>query len=211
MEKGRDTPRFEEAKQIILSGGVVIVGTETFYALAADPFKEDAVKRIFSIKFRERSKALPLIACSRRVVERLIREPDSRTRRLMNHFWPGSLTILLEPSPKVPPWLVGPSAKVGVRVPPWSPAVQMAESVGGLITATSANLSGDPNPREISMIARVVLEAVDLVLDSGSTPGGEPSTIVEVSGNEFRVMRPGVIPATEILNFWATCGSRESS
>ncbi|MFH1114347.1 MAG: L-threonylcarbamoyladenylate synthase [Pseudomonadota bacterium] len=183
----------DEAAAIVRSGGVVIVLTETFYALAADPFRDDAVARIFSIKDRPRDKPLPLIAASRDLVRQMAPAPGPVAHALMNRFWPGSLTILLRPAGPVSKLLTGPSGKIGVRVPPPCAARSVAELSGGWLTATSANLSGDPNPDTIARIAPLVLRAVDMVMDCGSAPGGNPSTVVEPLDNGIRIIRPGGI------------------
>ncbi|HMK37248.1 MAG TPA: L-threonylcarbamoyladenylate synthase [Desulfomonilaceae bacterium] len=181
------------AGKIIRSGGVVLVPTETFYALAADPFREKAVARIFRIKCRDEKKPLPLIASRRSVAEPLIHNPGKTALLLMDGFWPGSLTMVFDPAVDVPKWLKGPGGKIGVRVPPDCPARDLAEESGGWITATSANLSGGPDPQEIASIARQVVAAVDAVIDLGPTPGGAPSTVVELLNSDIRIIRHGAV------------------
>jgi L-threonylcarbamoyladenylate synthase len=187
------TDLISKAAAIVRSGGVVIVPTETFYALAVDPFQKKAVIRIFRLKSRDEKKPLPLIASDRSVVDRLVRTPGPIALEVMARFWPGSITILLEPTIDVPTWLHGPSGKIGVRVPPDCSARKLAAQAGGWITATSANLSGGPEPQEISSIDREVLAAVDLVIDLGPTPGGKPSTVVEPLDSGVRIVRHGAI------------------
>ena len=116
----------------------------------------------------------------------------------MDRFWPGSLTILVAAAVPLPRFLTGPGGKIGVRVPPPCPARTLADLAGGWITATSANLSGDPNPREISDIAKEILDSVDLVLDLGPAPGGEPSTVVEPLEAGVRIVRHGAVPASAL-------------
>jgi len=194
-----------QAAEIIRSGGVVVVPTETFYGLAADPFHEEAVRRVFQIKKRDESKPLPLIASDRSVVEDLIEPPDARVHELMARFWPGSLTILLRPRKPLSALLTSQEGSIGVRLPPICPARALAAKAGGLITATSANLAGDPDPSEVSMISPQVLEAVDLVIDLGPTPGGKPSTVVEPDGAELRIIRDGAIPGSLLSGFFRSC------
>ncbi|MEW6112509.1 MAG: L-threonylcarbamoyladenylate synthase [Thermodesulfobacteriota bacterium] len=195
----------DSAAEIIRSGGVVIVPTETFYGLAADPFQEQAVRRVFQIKQRDESKPLPLIASDRSVVEDLIEPPDARVQELMARFWPGSLTILLRPKRTLSPLLTSPDGLIGVRLPPTCPARSLAARVGGFITATSANLTGDPDPSDVSTISPRVLDAVDLVIDLGPTPGGKPSTVVEPAAAELRIIRDGAIPGSLLADFFRSC------
>jgi len=189
----------DDAAEVILSGGLVIVATETFYALAADPFQEEAVRKVFRVKLREENKPLPLIAADRQTVDKLIVNATPLMSRLMDCFWPGSLTILLEPAVPLSQLLQGPTGKIGVRVPPPPcPARNLAERVGGWITATSANLSGHANPRRVADIAEHVRRAADMVLDMGPAPGGKPSTVVEPIGEGLRVVRKGAISLSVI-------------
>ena len=186
-------PILFSAARIVRSGGVVIVPTETFYALAADPFQEHAVRRIFEIKSRPETIPLPLISARRAVVDKMIPSVCHTAEELMNLFWPGSLTILLEPTFQFSRLVIGPTGKVGVRVPPDCPAKQLAELAGGWITATSANRSGEPSPDRVTRISAPVLDAVDLVVDSGRSPGGKPSTVVEPLADGLRFVREGAI------------------
>ena len=191
-----------EGERVIRSGGVVLVPTETFYALAVDPRQEEAVRRVFQIKNRNESNALPLIASSRSVVDEIIALPDGRTQELMSRFWPGSLTILLRPSIELSRLLIGNRGLIAIRVPPRCPARELANRSGGLITATSANLSGAPNPDEVSKIDLSVVSAVDLVMDLGPTGGTKPSTVVEPLGDSLDIRRDGVVPGAMLEEFY---------
>lgn len=200
----------ESAAKVISSGGIVIVPTETFYALAANPFDPAALRRLLAIKSRSTGKPLALIADSFDSVRRLVAEPSHTAVALMQRFWPGSLTILLDPLEPLPSAIVGPHGKVGVRVPPPCPARDLASRVGGFITATSANLSGDSDPDLVARIAPDVREAADLILDLGRTAGDKPSTVVEPVEDSVRVLREGAIPAATIREFLRAVSHRES-
>jgi L-threonylcarbamoyladenylate synthase len=182
-----------EAAEILRRGGLVIVPTETFYGIAADPFQEAAVRRIFLLKGRELTKPLPLIASDREVVDSVIQPAAGKVLELMDRYWPGSLTILLAPVVAFGPMLSGPEGKIGVRVPPPCPARALARLAGGLITATSANLSGDPEADEISKISPRLRALVDLVIDLGRTPGGKPSTLVAPTADGVKIIRQGAV------------------
>jgi len=191
----------DNASRTVRNGGVAIVPTETFYALAADPFNEDAVRRIFRIKSRSEGMPLPLIAADISTVKKLVTSPSAVAKRLMDRFWPGSLTIVLQPCTAFSSLLAGPQGKIGVRVPPECVARTLAGLIGGWITATSANRSGDPDPDRIEYIAREVCGSVDMIVDVGPTPGGKPSTVVEPAGEGVRVIREGSVPTKLIMTF----------
>ena len=197
-----------EGERVIRAGGVVLVPTETFYALAADPRQEEAVRRIFRIKNRDEANALPLIATSRSAVDDVVATPDGRTQELMSRFWPGSLTILLRPNIELSRLLIGNRGLIAIRVPPRCPARELADRAGGIITATSANLSGGPNPDQVSRIDLSVVSAVDLVMDLGPTGGTKPSTVVEPLGDSLDIRREGVVPGSVLEEFYRLCLKR---
>jgi L-threonylcarbamoyladenylate synthase len=194
-----------KAADIIRGGGVVIVATETFYALGADPSCDDAVARIFSIKGRSPAKPLPLIASDIVVVLGNLRNPSVLTRCFAETFWPGSLTLVVQSNMPFAKGIEGPNGTIGVRVPPDCPSRYVASLAGGWLTATSANLSGEDPPDRVSAMPEVLSRAVDLVVDSGPTPGGLPSTIVEPLGQRYSILRQGVVGRDDIENVFQGC------
>lgn len=191
-------PLLTKAAEVIREGGLVILPTETFYALAADPWNERAVERIFHVKERPRDKPLPLIAADRPSVQDVIVSPHREVVRLMDEFWPGSLTILFAPARSVPRLLLDPAGRIGVRVPPDCAARSVAAFAGGWLTATSANRSGALAADEVAKIPVAVRQAVDFVVDLGRSPGGLPSTVVEWSGGNLRIIREGAVSADRL-------------
>lgn len=186
---------------LVRSGGVVLVPTETFYALAADPFQEEAVRRIFTIKRRAEDKPIPLIAADRATVDALAPDAPPVARMLMDRFWPGSLTILLRPARPLSRLITGQSGLIGVRVPPPCPARSLAACVGGWITATSANLSGEQDPDRVAQVVQEIRRGVDFILDLGPSPGAKPSTVIEPLEVGARIIREGAISAAQIVDF----------
>ncbi len=193
------------ATGVIREGGLVIVATETFYALAVDAFDEQAVASVFDVKARSRDKPLPLIAADRNVVASIIRTHDGRVQALMDRFWPGSLTILLEPAQNFSGLLTGEEGKIAVRIPPRCAARNLAGFAHGLVTATSANLTGDPPPNELAAVSLSIKESVGAVLDTGPSPGGRPSTVVNPQPAHLEIIREGAIPGELLQDFYKKC------
>ncbi len=189
----------EIAAEAILHGGTVVVGTETFYAIAANPFMDAAVQRIFSIKRRSFQNPLPLIASHQNVINSKISGPSKIAETLMKCFWPGSLTLLLVGQADFSRHVRNASGNIGVRVPPMCSARLLAEMVGGWITATSANLSGEPSPKRVTDISPEIMHSIDVIVDSGPCPGGLPSTIVDASGAGWKALRIGRVPKERIF------------
>ncbi len=178
---------------MVRGDGVVIIATETFYCLAANPFSEEAVKKIFLLKGRSFNKPLPLIASSVKVASGMISEESGDAFELGQHFWPGSLTVLVNLKVTFPPALRGAHNRVGIRIPPECPAWRLAEMSGGWITATSANLSGGPNASNVEEIPGPLFKLVDCVIDTGPTPGGLPSTVMALESGKPVIYRPGSV------------------
>jgi L-threonylcarbamoyladenylate synthase len=186
-----------EAAAVLLAGGVVAMPTDTLYGLAADPFSSAAIARVFAIKGRSAERAMPLVAADVDQVISQIGPLSEVARRLASRYWPGPLTLLVARPPSIPADVAGGRGEIGVRVPAHAVPRELCRACGRLLTATSANLSGQPASNDPDDVARSLAVdgavGVDLLLDAGRTPGGAPSTIVDVTGRDVRLVRPGAI------------------
>src|SRR3954470_16918309 len=189
-----DAVSLHEAAIVIKSGGIVAMPTDTLYGLAADPFSPAAIERVFAAKGRPAERALPLVAADMTQVEEQLGALSPDGRRLAAAYWPGPLTLLLPRPSTMPEEVTGGLGQVGVRVPAHAVARDLCRACGRPLPATSANPSGAPASADPDDVARTMGEGVALLLDAGLTPGGPPSTIVNVSGDVVRLVRPGAIP-----------------
>ena len=187
--------------QVILQGGVAAFPTETFYGLGADARNEEALQKIFQIKGREENKPLLLLIADRDWLSGLVRNIPPVAGRLMEKFWPGPLTLVFEASPRLSALLTGGTGTVGVRLSPHPVAQALIQAVGRAITATSANLSGQPSASVAAEVFRALGNRVDAILDGGQTPGGLGSTVLDVSSPAPRIIRRGVISQAELVPF----------
>jgi L-threonylcarbamoyladenylate synthase len=194
-----DRDAIAQAAAVLRGGGIAAIPTDTLYGLAADPFNAAAVARIFTIKSRQMERAIPLVAASFEQVERTIGAMPPLAGRLARAFWPGPLTLVLPAPDTLPAEVTGGGTTVGVRVPAHDVARALCEAVGGLLTATSANISGEPATSEADVVAARIGTRLDLIVDAGTTPGGPASTIVEVTGPEPRLIRAGAIAWDAVL------------
>ena len=188
----------QEAAKWIRAGGVVAIPTDTLYGLAADPFRADAVARVFAMKGRAAEGALPLIAADAQQIAAHLGPLTSLGERLARRFWPGPLTVLVKAPPTLAQGVTGGTDRVGVRVPKSGIACAICRATGRPITATSANLSGQPATSDPSEVERTLGAHLDLLIDAGATPGGAPSTIVDLTEQPPRLVREGAIPWDEI-------------
>ena len=191
----------EEAVTWIRKGGVVAVPTDTLYGLACDPFNHAAVARVFDVKGRAAARALPLIAAEIAQVEQHLGALTPLARQLAGRFWPGPLTLVVAAPRALAPEVSAGLGTVGVRVPAHEIARAICAGCERPITATSANLSGEPATSDPDVVERTLGDRLDLLLDTGPTAGGEPSTIVDVTQAEPRLIRGGAI-AWEAIQEW---------
>jgi L-threonylcarbamoyladenylate synthase len=186
-------PDFNRAVDILLKGGVAIYPTETFYALGGDPGNDSTVERIFSLKGRDFSKPLPLIASDRTSMLPMVSMWPEIADRLADVFWPGPLSLLLPAAAWVSPKLHAGSGKLAMRISPHPAAAGLAEALGGMIISTSANLSGEPACRILKEIPGELMNGVDVAISGGIVVGGSPSTIVDLTVSPPRLVREGAV------------------
>jgi len=188
-----------EAVAAIREGSVVVVPTDTVYGLACTPYRPEPVGALAKLKRRPPEQPIALVAAS---VDRLLEcipELRGRAAVLVRRLLPGPYTLVLPNPDGRFPWLTGnrPDA-IGVRVPAVSgPGAAVLEQVGA-IAATSANRHGEPDPRRLEDVPEEILVAVAAAVDAGDLPG-TPSTVLDLTGEEPRVLREGAVPAAEAL------------
>ncbi len=163
--------------------GVVAIPTETFYGLAVPLDDEQALARLFALKGRPHDKAAPVVVASIQQAATLVQVPEAWVDRLAE-TWPAPLTVVL-PAHR--------GGTLAVRVPAQSLLRALLEHLGPL-TATSANLAGQPPAATAAEAERALGEGLALILDGGPTPGGLPSTLVDLTVSPPCLLRPGAWP-----------------
>jgi L-threonylcarbamoyladenylate synthase len=186
------------AAVVLRAGGVVAYPTDTFYGLAVDPRNEEAVQRLFELKGRDLQSAIPLIAASLAQARDAV-EFSASEERLAKAFWPGPLTIVMPARAGIATRLLGTGSTIAVRVPAHQAAVALAAQLGFCVTSTSANRSGQPPASTAGQVVASLESAIDIVLDDGPSPGGPPSTIVEIVRGGARLIRAGAVPWERVL------------
>jgi L-threonylcarbamoyladenylate synthase len=189
----------QEAATWIRRGGVIAVPTDTLYGLAADPFRAEAVARVYGVKGRDADRALPLMAADTAQVTAHLGPLSPSAAALAARFWPGPLTLLVPAPPRLAPEVTGGTGAVGVRVPAHDVARAICAACGHPVTATSANRSGEPATADPDVVERTLGDRLDFLLDAGVAPGGAPSTIVDVTAAEPRLVRAGAISWDDVL------------
>jgi L-threonylcarbamoyladenylate synthase len=185
---------FTEAVTALHSGELAVFPTETFYGIGADPMQSGALARIVRVKGRDPDKPIALIAADQLAAFAVAREVPDGALVLAETFWPGPLTLVLPARAGVDPALIGPGGGIGVRVSPHPIASALARAARGLITATSANLSGEPPALTIAQAHQSLGASVSVYLDGGKLTSEAASTVLQYDrSGSFRMVRPGVI------------------
>ena len=159
-----------DAVAALRAGRAVILPTDTVYGLCALPEHEDV---LYELKGRDRSKPVALLAAD---VDALVAAVPGLDRTVLDRYLPGAFTLVV--------------GTVGVRVPDLPPAAAAVVRAVGLVASTSANLSGRPDPRRVEDVPEEIRAAVGAIVDAGELPG-IPSTVIDVTGAEPRVLRQG--------------------
>lgn len=187
----------EAAVAALRAGQAVAFPTDTVYGVGAHAFIEAAVASLYAIKERSPEKAIPLLIAGPDDMVRVAAGVPARAWEWARRFWPGALTLVLPKAAHIPE-IVSAGPGVAVRVPDHPATRALIRRLGDPLATTSANLSGRPSP----ITAADVLEQLDgrlpLVLDGGACAGGVPSTVVDLTGAEPRILRQGAITAAEL-------------
>ena len=188
---------FEQILSFLRAGGVIGFPTDTAYGLGADPFNEEAVRRIFEIKGRPEGKPILLLVDSIEMAAAVCNLSE-RARKLASRFWPGPLTMILPARQTVPSLVTAGTGNVGVRWPAADFAVRLASSMGRPITATSANRSGIPSSVTAVEVCEQFGDSLEIVIDGGKLPARGGSTLLDLTETPARVLREGPIPESEL-------------
>jgi L-threonylcarbamoyladenylate synthase len=181
------------AADLIRRGELVAIPTDTFYGIAADPFNLAAVGQIYRVKGRPETRALPILVNTVAQAVSLARDVPYTFHKLAAKFWPGPLTLLVEASTGVPLKITAHTGNVALRWPKSVFVNALIDLVKGPITGTSGNISGQPACANAADLYEQMGDRLPLIVDAGETPGNLASTIVKLEGDDWAVMREGVI------------------
>lgn len=179
------------AADIIQAGGVIAFPTDTVYGIGASAFKTEAIDRIYQVKGRSSLKAIPILISSAAEADLITPALQETVQKIINHFWPGALTLVL-PLLQGLPKNLSPTPTIGLRVPDHSQTRDLLLRTGPL-AATSANLSGQPSALTAEEVHLQLEGKIDLILDGGPAPGGQASTVLDCTGSKLNVLREGPI------------------
>lgn len=193
-----DAAGIREAARLVREGGLVAFPTETVYGLGADAGNSVAVEGIFRAKGRPAEDPLIVHVAQRAQLEGVVREFPPAAESLAARFWPGPLTLVLPRTNAIPAGVTAGLPTVGVRVPAHPVARALLDSAAGPVAAPSANLFSRPSPTTAQHVLDDLDGRIHAILDGGPTHLGVESTIVDLSGERPRLLRPGGVPSEAI-------------
>lgn len=188
-----DEEQIRRAGDILKAGGLVAFPTETVYGLGGDALNPDSSKKIYAAKGRPSDNPLIVHICRWEDIYRIAEPVTEEAERLAEAFWPGPLTMILQKKDTVPKETTGGLDTVAIRFPSHPVARRLIEAAGGFVAAPSANASGRPSPTMAEYVAEDMNGRIDMILDGGAVGIGLESTIVDVSGPEPIILRPGYV------------------
>jgi L-threonylcarbamoyladenylate synthase len=188
-----------EAVDALRAGEPVILPTDTVYGLAVTAYRPEPTERMYELKGRDRSKPCALLAADLDMLSELMPELRGRAGVIARALLPGPYTLILPNPARRYRWITGPTPEaIGVRVPELPDLARSVVEAAGGLAATSANLSGGPDPRRVDEVPPEILEQVAAVVDAGPLPG-TPSTVLDFTGAEPKVVREGAASVEEAL------------
>jgi L-threonylcarbamoyladenylate synthase len=190
-----------QAAKLVAAGGVIAFRTDTFYGLGADPFNPNAIARIRKLKGRQETKPILLLISDADEVARFIATRSETFASIAKRFWPGPLTLIGLACPELPEELTAGTKTIGLRLPNEENVRALVRACGGALTATSANVSGKQPARTAKEVEEYFPEGIDLIIDSGEVTATQPSTVVDSSGLQARLIREGAIPRKQLEEF----------
>lgn len=188
----------EIAAEILKSGGLVAIPTETVYGLAANALDGKAVAKIFAAKGRPQDNPLIVHVSSMEEIPPLVEKVDPRLYDLAEKFWPGPLTVIMKKSDIIPDEVCAGNPTVAIRMPSHPTARAIIKASGVPLAAPSANASGRPSPTKASHVLEDIDGKIEAVVDGGSCDIGVESTVITLATNPPMLLRPGGITPEQL-------------
>ena len=201
------TTGLREAASAVRRGELVVLPTDTVYGIGADAFSSEAVNDLLEAKGRGRGMPTPVLIGSPNTLHGLVTDFSEMAWELVDAFWPGALTLVAKHQPSLQ-WDLGDTrGTVAVRMPDHDIALELLSRTGPL-AVSSANRSGLPAALDADAAEAMLGPSVSVILDGGPTPGAAPSTIVDVTGPQGRVLRIGAVSLERLNDIVAPLGAQ---
>ncbi|MEE1043731.1 MAG: L-threonylcarbamoyladenylate synthase [Clostridia bacterium] len=201
---GTDNKDLARASDILRSGGLVAIPTETVYGLGANAFDKDACLKIFAAKGRPADNPLIVHIAHESQLADIVAEVNDNAKKLIDTFWPGPLTIVMKKSKSIPYEVSAGLDTVAVRMPSHKVAYALLDMCGLPIAAPSANTSGKPSPTSANHVFDDMNGKIEAIVDGGSCTVGLESTVIDVTDDVPRLLRPGGVTYEQLCDVLGT-------
>ena len=188
----------QRAASLVKAGSLIAFRTDTFYGLGADPFNQHALQNLLALKGRDDGKPILLVMSDVTEVMRFSAGRGKLFDLLSARHWPGALTLVVKARTDLPRELTAGKGTVGLRLPGDEGVREFIRACGGALTATSANLAGEPPARTAGEVETSFASGLSLIVDGGAARTSEPSTVLDVSQVEARLIREGAVSWREL-------------
>ena len=185
------------AIDVLRNDGLVAFPTDTVYGLAAPVNNIESIKRLYVVKGRNNTKAIAVLLGDSNQLSQVAVDLSETAQKTADSLWPGPLTMIVPRNPALPE-ILSPLPTIGVRIPDHPVALALLKTAGPL-AVTSANLSGAANTLTAMQVLKQLKGRIHLIIDGGRTPGGVPSTVIDYTTNEPKILREGPITLKQIM------------
>lgn len=197
-----DQAALTKAVDLLKNGDVVVFPTDTIYGIGASIGKESGVKKIFEVKSRSPEKPIMIYVTTLKQLEDFAREVQASTLESLKKIWPGGMAgIFFKKQDVIPSCVTSGKDTVAIRIPKHQLCLELVERVGYPLAVTSANISSMETPKTAPEVAAQLGERVPLVLDGGSSPQHQASTLVDFTGSTAQLLREGALPFSTLKQF----------
>lgn len=198
IKRGYTKEDIQKIADIIKSGRIAVIPTDTVYGIATCCTNEKAVKHIFEIKNRPATNPINIIASDIKMIKKVTKNISEKEENIIKSFFPGAMTIILEKREVIPDIITAGKDTVGVRIPNDKFLLELIKNIGEPIVATSCNLAGEEALIEPEEILNRFRDKLDCLVDEGKSKIGKPSTIIKVENEEIKILREGPISKEDI-------------
>ena len=197
-----NTKGINQAVKKILDGEIIFIPTDTVYGIAANPYNNKAIKKIFSIKKRSLNNSLVLL-CSNYKMAKKYAIFNKIANNLIKNFWPGPLTLILKKTThsKISKKWLSKNNSIGIRIPDHNVPKKIIDKCKFPIFCTSANISGKKSCRDIKDVVKNFKNEKITIIDDGKTKFRKESTIIDVTGNKIKILRKGYLNKKNLVNY----------
>ena len=187
----------QHAIDVLRNDGLVAFPTDTVYGLAAPVHNIESINRLYVVKGRNNTKAIAVLLGDSNQLAQVTVDLSKFAQKVAQHFWPGPLTMIVPRHPSLPE-ILAPLPTIGVRIPNHPVALALLKAAGPL-AVTSANISGSDNTLTAKQVMKQLKGRIHLIIDGGRTPGGVPSTVIDCTISEPKILREGPISLKQLL------------